>query len=770
MTTIEEESKRARLTSSATPLSIGRPRYRPETLDFSTANGEILISRTVTRLVSDEMELLFERMAEQLDKQRGCLFQSAYEFPGRYSRWSVGFVNPPIALECRNLDFTLTALNPRGQVLLPLLLNKLSKEQAISVTQSTSVLVQGKVKPNEPGKFFAEEDRSKQNSVFSIVRALIQLFYTEEDPQLGLYGSFGYDLTFQFEPVQMKHVREGKEQRDLVLYLPDEIYVHDIQASRAWKIEYDFTFAQGNSTTTKQVARGGDFPLVGRPAESTNKTGGDPPKGEYAKSVVRAKEEFKQGNLFEVVLSQTFQRELTSPPSQVYRRLYQNNPSPYLFILNLGLEEHLVGASPEMFVRVEKTPTGQVKVETCPISGTIRRGKDAMQDADRVNEILQNEKEKSELTMCTDVDRNDKSRICVPGSVRVVGRRQIEKYSKLIHTVDHVEGYLAPGFDSLDAFLVHTWAVTVSGAPKKWAMQFIENHEAHPRAWYGGAVGILGFDGHCNTGLTIRTVRILNGKTAEVRSGATLLFDSTPEDEEKETELKAEAFLEAVMGTGPQLAAISPHLSAAAPGEFANKLVLLLDHEDSFVHTLANYLKQTGAEVKTIRYHMLDAFLQSNAHRQIDLAVLSPGPGNPSDFNCSGELATLQAKKIPVFGVCLGLQAMIEYFGGTLGVLAYPMHGKPSVVRVLNRHAMFAGLEEENAHTFQVARYHSLYATQVPDCLEVTATTVETEVVMAIRHKTLPFAAVQFHPESILTSHEVGLQILRNQLTQLSYN
>merc|ERR1719235_2066340 len=116
--------------------------------------------------------------------------------------------------------------------------------------------------------------------------------------------------------------------------------------------------------------------------------------------------------------------------------------------MNLGEEEFLVGASPEMFVRAERNLRG-FRVETCP-------------------------KEESEITMCTDVDRNDKSRICEHGTVQVIGRRQIELYSRLIHTVDHVEGYLRPEFDALDAFLAHTWAVTVCGAPKYWAMQFVE--------------------------------------------------------------------------------------------------------------------------------------------------------------------------------------------------------------------------------------------------------------------------------------------------------
>jgi anthranilate synthase len=143
-----------------------------------------------------------------------------------------------------------------------------------------------------------------------------------------------------------------------------------------------------------------------------------------------------------------------------------------------------------------------LRVETCPISGTVARGADALEDAARVKSLMMNAKEESELTMCTDVDRNDKSRICEPGSVKVIGRRQIEMYSRLIHTVDHVEGYLRPEFDALDAFLCHTWAVTVTGAPKTWAIQFVEDSERSPRRWYGGEVGMVGFDGSLNTGLT----------------------------------------------------------------------------------------------------------------------------------------------------------------------------------------------------------------------------------------------------------------------------
>jgi anthranilate synthase len=341
--------------------------------------------------------------------------------------------------------------------------------------------------------------------------------------------------------------------------------------------------------------------------------------------------------------------------------------------------------------------------------------------------------------------------------VKVIGRRQIEMYSRLIHTVDHVEGRLRPGLDALDAFLAHAWAVTVTGAPKAWAMQFIEDHERSPRAWYGGAVGVVGFDGSLNTGLTLRTIHIKNG-LASVRAGATLLYDSDPAAEEAETELKASAFLDVVRaGRSP---ARRPATSVARTG--AGRRVLLVDHQDSFVHTLANYLRQAGAEVVTLRSGFPpDAFDDLKPH----LAVLSPGPGTPRDFDVAGTLDALVGRGIPAFGVCLGLQGMVEYFGGTLGVLDPPVHGKASPIRVLGGR-LFEGLPAE----FAAGRYHSLFAIreQLPAVLKVTAES-EDGVVMAIEHATLPLAAVQFHPESIMTlGDDVGLRLLANVMTVLA--
>jgi anthranilate synthase len=389
------------------------------------------------------------------------------------------------------------------------------------------------------------------------------------------------------------------------------------------------------------------------------------------------------------------------------------------------------------------------RVETCPIAGTIARGADAIGDAAQIRALLTSPKEESELTMCTDVDRNDKSRICVPGSIKVIGRRQIELYSRLIHTVDHVEGRLRPGFDALDAFLTHMWAVTVTGAPKNWAMQFIEDHESTPRRWYGGAVGMIGFDGGMNTGLTLRTAHI-TGAVAAVRVGATLLFDSDPDDEERETALKARALLETLAEADERAPSSRGESSGrerasipAPPGDGLR--VLLVDHQDSFVHTLASYFAEQGAAVSTLRAGFDVALLDEFGP---DLVVLSPGPGRPADFDCDKLLAALDERELPVFGVCLGLQAMVEHAGGSLGLLGTPVHGKPGQVRVLGG-TLLAGLPAE----FTAARYHSLHARpeQVTGGFEVTAVTAD-GVVMAIEDPARGRWAVQFHPESILTA------------------
>jgi anthranilate synthase len=696
---------------------------------FQTRSG-VAVHRTTEEI---EYEGATDPLTEALDTRRGVLFSSSFEFPGRYTRWDVGFTDAPLVLTAKGRDFAIDALNRRGEVLLPPLLQALESLDAAEAIMDGKRRIAGTVHVSD--QRFDEERRSRQPSIFSVLRVVRDVFGTEDDHHLGLYGAFGYDLVFQFEPMELRLPRAA-DQRDLVLYLPDDILVVDHVRGRASRHRYDFATTAG---TTAGLSRATE-PAPYDPVATGRVTESDHAPGEYAAMVERAREKFACGDLFEAVLGQVLAAPCAEAPSEIFRRLRRVNPAPYGALMNLGEGEFLVGASPEMFVRVEGR-----RIETCPISGTVRRGRDALEDAERVRELLNSAKDEAELTMCTDVDRNDKSRVCEAGSVKVIGRRQIEMYSRLIHTVDHVEGVLRPEFDALDGFLSHAWAVTVTGAPKRWAIRFVEQEERSARRWYGGAIGWMGFDGNMNTGLTLRTIRMKSG-VAEVRVGATLLHDSVPDEEEAETRLKAAAMFAAIAAPKRDAAiATSPTANRPRPR------VLLVDHEDSFVHTLAGYLRAAGADVATMRAGMAREAIGSG--RAIDLLVLSPGPGRPSDFAMSETLDLALRRDLPMFGVCLGLQGLVEHFGGTLDVLAQPMHGKPSDVRVLGGRVL-AGLPQR----FTVGRYHSLHARRhdLPEVLQVTALT-DDGVVMAIEHGSRPIAAVQFHPESVMTpALEIG--------------
>ncbi|SIO90751.1 anthranilate synthase component I [Nocardiopsis sp. JB363] len=716
-----------------------------QTSTYSTPAG-VRVHRSATPC---DPEILTE-LVTSVEYRRGGVLSSGMEYPGRYDRWHLGYVDPCLEIATRGRRVTATALNERGHVLLPVVEQVLRTAGEVVDAGPDQVTVA--VPEPDPGEFFTEEERSRRPSVFTAVRALLDALRSPEDTNLGLYGTFGYDLAFQFEHME-RHIERDADDRDLVLHLPDALVVRDRKRETCVRYTYEFTVpAQGErpEATTEGLPR----TTEPTPPVVAAEVPAGPEPGSYAQIVAEAKKRFRRGDLFEVVPGhRTYAR--CSSPARFYERLRERNPAPYEFFFNLGEGEYLVGASPEMFVRVSGEPgTGQ-RVETCPISGTIRRGEDALGDAENIQELLSSVKEKSELTMCTDVDRNDKSRVCEPGSVQVIGRRQIEMYSRLIHTVDHIEGTLRAEFDALDAFLTHMWAVTVTGAPKTWAMRFIEQHETSPRRWYGGAVGVLNFDGSMNTGLTLRTAHIQNG-VAAVRVGATLLYDSDPEAEEKETFLKARALMETLAQGEEQDARASepPRVieeAEPAPLSGDGMRVLLVDHEDSFVNTLADYVRRHGAEVTTVRYGFDHALLDRFAP---DLVVLSPGPGLPVDFAMSDLLDALATCGLPVFGVCLGLQGMVEHAGGELSTLDAPVHGKPGRVRVLGGE-LLAGQGEDGL--FQAARYHSTYT--VPEAVkhfEVTAVLDgeegEPPVVMAIEDRAARWYAVQFHPESILTA------------------
>jgi len=260
---------------------------------------------------------------------------------------------------------------------------------------------------------------------------------------------------------------------------------------------------------------------------------------EFESSVKAAKEYIKAGDIFQVVLSQRFGTEFDGEHFNVFQKLKEINPSPYMYFLEFG-KRRVVGSSPEMLVRVEKK-----RVETYPIAGTRPRGKNPKEDKRLEKDLLRDEKERAEHLMLVDLGRNDIGRVARFGTVKVTKFMEIEKYSHVQHIVSEVIGELNSGMDEFHAFESIFPAGTVSGAPKVRAMEIIEELEPTRRGIYAGSVGYFSFNRNLDSAITIRTIEF-EGKKAYVQAGAGIVADSIPAREYEETLNKGRALLKAL--------------------------------------------------------------------------------------------------------------------------------------------------------------------------------------------------------------------------------
>jgi len=263
------------------------------------------------------------------------------------------------------------------------------------------------------------------------------------------------------------------------------------------------------------------------------------PKTDYLAQVGKIRDYIHRGDLIQAVLSQRFVRPTTADGFTIYRALRSINPSPYMYYLNLG-EFQIIGASPEMLVRVEDGT-----IDYHPIAGTIRRGKSEIEDQQLAEKLKSDEKELAEHIMLVDLGRNDVGKVSEPGSVQVTQLMDIERYSHVMHIVSHITGVLKNGLTAYDVLRSCFPAGTVSGAPKIRAMEVLAELELDRRGPYAGTVGYFGFSGNMDTAITIRTVVLKNG-TAYVQAGGGIVADSIEENEFQETQNKAAAVLQAI--------------------------------------------------------------------------------------------------------------------------------------------------------------------------------------------------------------------------------
>ena len=265
---------------------------------------------------------------------------------------------------------------------------------------------------------------------------------------------------------------------------------------------------------------------------------------EYHDAIERSKKYIVDGDVFQVVVSQRFDHEVTADPIDIYRVLRTLNPSPYMYLLTLvdsaGESYSIVGSSPEALVKVSDQ-----RVYMHPIAGSRPRGDTPERDLELAEELLADTKEQAEHLMLVDLARNDLQKVCTPGTVEVTEFMQVERFSHIMHLVSSVEGDLRPECSPLDVFRATFPAGTLSGAPKPRALEIIDDLEAAQRGLYGGVVGYFGFAGDLDLAIAIRTTTI-SGGVARVQAGAGLVADSDPDAEYRESQNKAAAPLRAV--------------------------------------------------------------------------------------------------------------------------------------------------------------------------------------------------------------------------------
>jgi len=362
----------------------------------------------------------------------------------------------------------------------------------------------------------------------------------------GLVGYLGYEAVTHFEPTlkgrlpaatlpegiyQLADTIVAFDHARRSLFLIANVLDGDENAAQAKLDEIVARIRQPIPAITPRLASGKEI--------VSNKT-----RAEFEEMVQKAREHIVAGDIFQVVPSQRFTRPTHAEAFDIYRAVRRINPSPYMFFFDFGVIDgeplFLVGASPEMFVRLEGR-----HASLRPIAGTRPRGINAEEDASLAEELLADPKERAEHVMLVDLGRNDLGRVCEYGTVTVPEFFNVERYSHVMHIVSHVEGTLRPDMTAFDLVRASFPAGTVSGAPKVRAMEIIAELEGQPRNIYSGMVGYFGFDGAMDTCIAIRTL-VAHGSSVTIQAGAGIVADSDPASEYNETVNKASAMLRAI--------------------------------------------------------------------------------------------------------------------------------------------------------------------------------------------------------------------------------
>jgi len=504
-----------------------------------TVEGEVDAQRLFAALTQD-------------GSKAGCVLLQSSDNIAKYGERSFGVVGSSLRVEGRGSAFVIESMDDRGRALIPMLAERV--ETIADQFRVQNGRIEGEVSADY--RSVSGHDRPFRRNQMDIVRALA--FCAESDevtaiPTHGLFGCFGYPFVHQYELFDRTRV-DVLHDPDYVFFLATRMFLIDHAAKRTHLV------------SSVPVVEGADLaPMLieaGREVERMKKLAADPPDlktqpwhigpvasdtdhDTFCHNVERIKKDIFAGRAFQVVYGRMFDAPFSGRPFDVYCRLSQVNPSPYMFYVSDG-SGVLLAASPEMAMRATREPAG-MRIEIRPIAGTKPRGFingtiDPLMDAKYETALKVDRKELAEHTMLVDLARNDVASICQPGTIVVDEPMVIEKYSHVQHLVSNVRGLLRDDLDALHAYLATMNMGTVTGAPKLEAMKMINELETSCRGFYGGGVGYVLPDGQMDTALVIRAIQITEGR-AYVRAGAGIVADSVPESEWVETANKAAACL-----------------------------------------------------------------------------------------------------------------------------------------------------------------------------------------------------------------------------------
>lgn len=494
----------------------------------------------------------FAKLSDYGNKKNSILFESADIVP-KYGEKSLGSADPCLKVAGKGENFEIVALNKLGSRFIDFLKGDFGFCDEAKYKKGK---IAGKLKPKR--NLVSEEERLKLPSHMDIIRKVAFKFRPTLKPFVpyaGLFGCISYDFIDQFEDLPKNKIDITKDP-DYLFYFLDNLFLIDHKANKTFFVANALVTDDKNDAYEECMSKIDYYKNAmhkNMPRRIPKKISGpssietDTSRGEFEKLAIKIKGHIKKGDVYQAVLSRTISLSFSKKPLEVYKKLRELNPSPYMFYINneFGI---LLGSSPEMSLRVEGDE-GKI-AEIRPIAGTKPRGFangkiDADLDSRYETELKIDEKEISEHVMLVDLARNDIAKISEPGTRFVNEPFVVEKYSHVQHLVSNVKGKLKNGLDALHAYTATMNMGTLTGAPKVEAMKLLRLYEKTKRGFYGGSVGYITPSGDLDSTIVIRSVRI-NGNKAYVRAGAGIVYDSNPESEFLETERKAYACLKAI--------------------------------------------------------------------------------------------------------------------------------------------------------------------------------------------------------------------------------